>query len=100
MPPRFSEIPASYRQSLQSVKYEDPDKDNTDNLIAGIFASPFFKKDYYKVDLTRVAEYEELVPEWYYLEEQSYDRGQTLIRHGFDDMIQEQELLTQIFRHY
>ena len=86
MPPRFSEIPASYRQSLESVKYENPDKDN---LIAAILASPFFKKDYYKVDLMRVAEYEELVPEWYYLEEQLHDREQTLVKHGFGDLLQE-----------
>ena len=84
MPSRFSEIPESYRQSLQSVRFENPDKDN---LIAHISKSPFFKKDYYKVDLTRVAEYEELVPEWYYLEESQLEREKTLVNHGFDDML-------------
>jgi hypothetical protein len=37
--------------------------------------------------LTRVAEYEELVPEWYYLEESQLEREKTLVNHGFDDML-------------
>lgn len=29
---------------------------------------PFFQKDYFKADLSRVCDYEELVPEWYWLD--------------------------------
>ena len=49
---------------------------------------PFFKKDYYKADLNRICEAEEIVSEWYPID--IYDqqaRDQMLTQHGFTDLL-------------
>ena len=53
---------------------------------------PFFQKDYYKVDLTRLSEYEELVTEWYNIT----DDLRELEQHGFSDILEYRALIENI----
>ena len=47
----------------------------------------FYKEDYFRVDLNRVSEIEELITEWYELSmTDSNDREETLKSYGFLDL--------------
>ena len=63
-----------------------------DSWLQNLTKMPFFSKDYYKVDLTRLSEYEELVPEWYNITEDL----SLLKHHGFSDIIEHRDLIDRI----
>lgn len=49
---------------------------------------PFFNKDYYKADLNRICDAEEIVSEWYSFDiEDGAARDQVLYQHGFMDLL-------------
>ncbi len=53
---------------------------------------PFFGKDYYKADLNRVCDAEEIVSEWYSLDIYNPKaRDQMLTQHGFTDLLKYQQ---------
>lgn len=74
-----SSVPANFRMSTASISYpiddETVDSSNPptpskkfpqiDFVLNNMRKMPFFAKDYYKADLNRICDAEELVSEWY-----------------------------------
>lgn len=50
---------------------------------------PFYKKEYYHADLSRVCDFEELIIEWCHLKDlkNEVQRDKILLQNGYDDLI-------------
>lgn len=61
LPFETSAIPDPIRQSIEKSKYVQP---NLEYILQNFKNMPFYKKDYYHADLSRVCDFEELIIEW------------------------------------
>ena len=85
-PHEISYIPDPMRQSIDKGKYVQP---NLDYILQNFKNMPFYKKDYYHADLSRVCDFEELIIEWCQLDDITNAEltDKTLMQHGFDELV-------------
>ena len=85
LPHDTSVIPDPIRQSIDRGKYVQP---NLEYILANFKKMPFYKKEYYHADLSRVCDFEELIIEWCNLKDISNaeQTDKDLQMHGLDDL--------------